>query len=573
VSATTEASAGVSDPRLASLLEEHWALQMARSPFWATRLGDRRFNDRLGSVSATTRERQLREDEDLLARAGALALTGRDEVLRQVFVASLQAEVSVQACDFETWSFSPNRNPLGFFLSVAELHPVQTPEDGDDLVARYRAMPAYLDEVVANLRLGAAAGRHNSSTATRLALEMVDGVLERPFDEWPLLEPARAPHDDWPEDRLEAYRTALVEAVETGVRPAIAAWRQVLTDEILPHARGDVRPGLASLPAGEACYAALVSRFTTLPDRDAAFIHAQGLAQLDSVHDELRALGGAALGATEPQEIFARLRTDPALRFETAEQVEQKARSALARAQQAVGPAFGRLPQADCVVKRIPDYQAPYTTIAYYRQPVPGGAAPGAYYVNVYAPETRPRHEAEVLAYHEAVPGHHLQIAIAQELPDAPAFLRHAGMTAFVEGWALYSERLADELGLYGTDLDRLGMLSYDAWRSARLVVDTGLHALGWSRQQAIDFMLANTPLAENNIVNEVDRYITWPGQALAYKTGQLEILRLRAEAESRLQDRFVLADFHDVVLGTGAVTLPVLEDQVQGWIQQVEGR
>src|SRR5436309_3259939 len=197
----------------------------------------------------------------------------------------------------------------------------------------------------------------------------------------------------------------------------------------------------------------------------------------------------------------------------------------------------------------------------------PNCTRPGRYYINTHAPETRPRYEAEVLAYHESIPGHHLQIAIAQGLEGLPAFRKHLGVTAFTEGWGLYTERLADEMGLYTADLDRIGVLSYDAWRACRLVVDTGMHAMGWTRKQAIDFMLANTALAENNIVNEVDRYIAWPGQALAYKVGQLEIRRLRADAEKRLGPRFDLRAFHDAVLENGAVSLQTLRTAIDGYI------
>ena len=201
------------------------------------------------------------------------------------------------------------------------------------------------------------------------------------------------------------------------------------------------------------------------------------------------------------------------------------------------------------------------------KSPVVPDEAPGYYYVNSWQPETRPRFEAAVLAFHESIPGHHLQIAIAQELGDLPAFRRHSGFNAYVEGWALYTERLAEEMGLYQDDLDRLGMLSFDTWRASRLVVDTGLHAFGWSRSQSEAFMRLNTPLADNNIVNEVDRYIGWPGQALSYKVGQHEILRLRAEAEASLGDRFSLPGFHDAVLSGGAVSLPVLRRMVAEWV------
>jgi uncharacterized protein (DUF885 family) len=222
---------------------------------------------------------------------------------------------------------------------------------------------------------------------------------------------------------------------------------------------------------------------------------------------------------------------------------------------------------------RIPAHEAPYTTIAYYRQPHYDGSKPGEYFVNTYKPETRPRFELEALTWHESIPGHHLQIALAQELGAMPAFRKLDGSTAYVEGWALYTERLADEMGLYTSDLDRLGKLSYDAWRGSRLVVDTGLHAMGWSRARAEGFMREHTALTEVNISNEVDRYIGWPGQALAYKVGQLEMFKLRAEAERELGAAFDLKAFHQVVLGAGAVTLPVLDERVRGWIAGAKAR
>jgi len=285
------------------------------------------------------------------------------------------------------------------------------------------------------------------------------------------------------------------------------------------------------------------------------------------INRELEDLGEKALGTRDRAAILKRLRTDPDLYFRTRDEVEEKARQALARARRAIPRFFGRLPNAECEVVRIEPHEEKHSTIAYYRWPAADGSRPGRYYINTYAPETRPRYEAEVLAYHESIPGHHLQISIAQELEGLPAFRKHLGVTAFSEGWGLYTERLADEMGLYTADLDRIGVLSYDAWRACRLVVDTGMHAKGWTRKQAIDFMLANTALAENNIVNEVDRYIAWPGQALAYKVGQLEIRRLRTEAEKRLGSRFDLRSFHDIVLGSGAVSLQTLRQLVEQFI------
>jgi uncharacterized protein (DUF885 family) len=283
----------------------------------------------------------------------------------------------------------------------------------------------------------------------------------------------------------------------------------------------------------------------------------------------MEALGAKVLGTSDLKEIHQRLRSDPKLHFQTGDEVKAKAAEALARAKAAIPKWFGILPKADCEVVPMGEHEQKNSTIAYYRQPATDGSRPGRYYINTYAPETRPRYEAEALAWHEAIPGHHLQLAIAQELKGLPEFRKHTGVTAFVEGWGLYTERLGDEMGLYSSDLDRIGILSFDGWRACRLVVDTGMHAKGWSRQQAIDYMIDNTALAQNNIVNEVDRYIAWPGQALAYKLGQLEILRLREEAKKKLGARFDIRKFHDAVLENGAVALEPLRHSVEAYEQR----
>lgn len=269
-------------------------------------------------------------------------------------------------------------------------------------------------------------------------------------------------------------------------------------------------------------------------------------------------------GSRDRKDILKRLRSDPSLYFSSRDEVFEKAEEALAKAKAAIPKWFGRLPQADCEVVLMEEHEEKHSTIAYYRQPAADGSRPGRYYINTSEPNTRPRYEAEALAYHESIPGHHLQIAIAQELEDIPEFRKHSGVTAFVEGWGLYSERLADEMGLYSADLDRIGILSYDSWRACRLVVDTGMHAMGWARDKAINFMFENSGLAKNNIVNEVDRYITWPGQALAYKTGQLEITRLRHISKDHLGERFEIKSFHDAVLRNGAVPLEALRQLIE---------
>jgi uncharacterized protein (DUF885 family) len=298
----------------------------------------------------------------------------------------------------------------------------------------------------------------------------------------------------------------------------------------------------------------------------AATLHETGLREVARVDEQLRDLACGTLGVRELEAALAALRGDPALHFSTSEEVFAKAASSLARAREAAPDWFGRLPLAQCDIVPMAELEEAHAGAAYYRIPANDGSRPGQYVLNTSAPQHRPRYELEALTYHEAIPGHHLQIALGQELDELPLFRRNLGPTAYFEGWGLYAERLADEMGLYSSDLDRIGQLSFDAWRAGRLVVDTGIHAMGWSRSEAIDFMLRHTALAPQSIVDEVDRYIVTPGQALAYKTGQLELLRLRDDTRATMGAAFDLRAFHDTVLAGGALPLPTLRTVVAEW-------
>jgi uncharacterized protein (DUF885 family) len=371
--------------------------------------------------------------------------------------------------------------------------------------------------------------------------------------------------DPWPAGERDRQLQALRDVVATQIRPAFVRLRAFLHDTVLPKARTE-QEGLVGVPGGDACYRAAIMFHVGLP-KTPAELHALGEAEIARTDRELAALGRTVLNTPDLAATIAKLRGDRALYFDSRDELLAAAGRALDRAKAAIPRFFSVLPKTDCVMRETPAYEAPYSTIAYYRQPHYDGTKPGEYFVNTYKPETRPRFELEALTWHESIPGHHLQIALAQELGALPMFRKVEGSTAFIEGWALYTERLAEEMGLYTGDLDRIGKLSYDAWRASRLVVDTGIHALGWTRAQAEAYMRAHTALTEVNISNEVDRYIGWPGQALAYKVGQLEILKLRGEAEGQLGVKFDLKGFHAVVLGAGAVTLPVLGERVRAWV------
>jgi uncharacterized protein (DUF885 family) len=560
------------DPsHLAALAGEYWEGRMQFDPIEATLLGDRRFDDRMPDQSPEALERDVARLEALQRRVAALdggTLAATDRVTWAALRGEIDSDLALRRCRLHEWAVDPRDGPQVLFLSLAHLQTTTTPEQGRALVARWQKVGRDLDGRVANLRRGLAVGKVATRGAVERVIRQLDDLLVTPTAEWVMAEPARTAHPDWPAAELSSFQEGLRQAVEQVVRPGFARYREVLRGEILPRSRPDDAVGLSHVPDGAACYQRLIKVHTSL-DLGADEIHQIGQAEVTRIRAEMTTLGGKLFGTSDLAAVQRRLRTDPELYFRTRDEVEAKAEQALRRAEAAMPRFFGRLPRTPCLVKRVEPFEEKDTTIAYYRQPAVDGSRGGTYYINTYAPTTRPRFEAEVLAFHESVPGHHTQIALALEMTGLPEFRKHLGPTAFVEGWALYTERLADEMGLYSGDLDRLGMLSFDAWRASRLVVDTGIHVKGWSRQQAIRFMMENTALAENNIDNEVDRYIGWPGQALAYKLGQREILRLRAEAETALGSGFSLPGFHDRVLAHGAISLAVLRAQVESWVAE----
>ncbi|HVA87975.1 MAG TPA: DUF885 domain-containing protein [Candidatus Saccharimonadales bacterium] len=552
---------------LAVLADQYWQDHLRQYPIASTALGERRYDGLIDDVSPEARERYSSRLRDLLGRVQALrsrALANgefdeSDRVTIAALADQLGCDLAALDCRLDDWTVDPLEGPQILIFNVESFQDVATVEQGREMVRRWQLMGPYLDQHVANLRRGLADGRVAVRAPVERVIDALNALLAQRDEQWALLNPTRAPHRDWSAADAAAFADGLRDAVGSTIRPALARLRDVLVTEILPHGRTNERPGIGDLPGGADAYRRMIRVHTSL-NLAPETLHQTGLDEVEQINSEIEALGGRVLGVSDRARILARLREDPRLYFRTPEEVSAKARSALARATAAIPHWFGMLPSADCVVVPMGEHETRHGTIAYYRQPAPDGSRPGQYFINTSAPETRPRYEAEALAYHESIPGHHLQIAIAQEL-ELPEFRRHLGVTAFWEGWGLYSERLADEMGLYTGDLDRIGMLSLDAWRACRLVVDTGMHAFGWSRDRAIRFMTENTALAPNNIANEVDRYIVWPGQALAYKTGQLEIARLRRETQDRRGPAFDIRAFHDVVLGDGAVGLEPLRE------------
>jgi len=548
------------------LADDFWDAVLAADPVQGTAVGEDRYGDRLPDITPDGRATAARRFEELRGRLAALppdpAADPEAALTRAALEQGIDAKLTFLAADPQAHTVDAMSGPQTSFLDVPSYQPLRDAADGEAMVSRWRAMGPFVDDKIAALQRGLTEGRAPVAGSVRRVIDQLDALLGRPVGEWTLLSPLEAEHGGWSDAAWRSFEVGLAGAVRDGLRPAFARYRDYLADVALPRSRDEAQVGIDHLPGGAETYARLARVHTTI-DRSPQEIHAIGLGEIARIDAEIAELGGRVLGAADLAATLAALRGDRSIHFGTAEEIVAVAERSLARAQEATPRWFGRQPIARCVVTRMEVHEEEHSTIAYYREPAHDGSRPGRYYINTYLPETRPRYEAEALAFHEAVPGHHLQVAIAQELAHLPAFRRHAETTAYVEGWALYTERLSDEMGLYSGDLDRIGMLSYDAWRASRLVVDTGMHALGWSRDAAIAFMAAHTALATNNIANEVDRYIGWPGQALAYKIGQLEIRALRSEAESALGAGFDIRRFHDAVLGHGPLPLHALRDAV----------
>jgi uncharacterized protein (DUF885 family) len=360
---------------------------------------------------------------------------------------------------------------------------------------------------------------------------------------------------------VDAWRRELRSVIEDDIRPAMAEQRDVIRDVVAPVARPDEHAGLVWLPDGKETYETAIRYYTTT-EKSAQEIHDIGLHQIELLAEEYRTIGKEALGLSDVAEVQAAMRDNPKMHDMDGPTIVANSKSALAKAKAAMGDWFGILPKADCDVEETHS-----GAVAFYFPPARDGSRGGVFFMNTSDPSGWGRHEIEATAYHEGIPGHHLQLAISSELDNVPTFRKLAFIAAYGEGWGLYTERLADEMGLYSSPIDRLGMLQADSMRACRLVVDTGMHALGWSRQKALDYMLANSPMRAGHVAAEIDRYAVTPGQALAYMIGRLEIQRIRADAEKTLGQRFDIKAFHDTVLGSGLMPLPTLDRHVGDWV------
>ncbi len=548
------------------IASDFWDDVLRSSPTTATMLGDRRFDDQLddiGPEATAARLAELKKTLEAVKKTTVDGLEAQQQITHSMLLSEAQSQIDLIETGFYYAACDPNTGLISWLLSYATQTVATTPEQAEMLAERYQQLPRLFDQTAERHRTEFAAGRTATAANISRVLSQIDGYLASSIDEDPFINTAIP--EDW--EGREKWRADLAEMVEQESRPAIAEYRSAVAN-LLPLGRDDDHPGASHVANGEADYERCIQVFTNLSITPQE-LHDFGRDEAEGrLADEFRSLGQSALGTSELKEVLDRLRNDPTLRYDNSQEILDDANAHVARSWAVSMDWFNLKPSANCSVVEVPAALAKDSPPAYYFPPAQDGSRPGTYFINTHDAPNRVRYGAEAVGYHEANPGHHFQLTLAAELPDLPEFRKHALTYPFVEGWGLYSERLAEEMGLYTSDLARLGMVSADAWRACRLVVDTGLHAFGWTRQQAVDYLHEWCAIDEPSVQTEVDRYIGMPGQALAYKAGQREIFRLRALAESTLGDRFDIKAFHDVVLGSGNVTLPVLAKLVEDYLR-----
>ena len=557
---------------LLSLFEAEWDYTMEQNPTWASSLGDRRWNDRWEDATLAAIEQRHRHDQEVLVRLKLIdrrQLPANEQLNYDLF--EKQYETAIEEHQFH-WYLVPLTQSEGIQTAddLATALRFETVKDYEDWIGRLNRFPAYLGQTVELMRQGI----REHVVQPKVTMQRVPAQIDKQIVGDPAASPFFKPFKSFPGKIPQVERQRLTEAakkaISENVIPAYKRFKTFFEKEYLPACFD--RVGAWQVPNGPAMYAFFARKFTTTRMTPQE-IHGIGLREVKRIRGEMQAIVQKIGFKGSLQGFFKFLRNDPQFYCKSPDELLTTYRAIAKRIDPNLVKVFRTLPRMPYGVEPIPDNIAPDTTTAYYRQPAADGSRAGTYFVNLYKPETRPKWEMMALSLHESVPGHHLQIALAYERGDLPKFRRYGEYTAFVEGWGLYAESLGEDMGLYDDPLSKFGQLTYEMWRAVRLVVDTGIHAMQWDRQKAIDYFLENAAKTELDVTNEVDRYISWPGQALAYKIGELKIKELRARARESLGEKFDLREFHDVVLKSGAVPLDILERNVDEWIIAVKLR
>ena len=553
---------------LHALFDADYQRELREDPLGASYLGEVRYNDRLPDLSPAAlaaQQQAVRASRATLLGIDRKTLSTADQLNYDIYLRELDEKIAGFRFHDEQMPVAHNGGVHNLADNVLQLLQFEHEKDYSNWLARLQAYGKYTDQTIALMRQGMASGwLPPKATMQRVPAQIAAQRVSNPEDS-SYYAPFKTMPAELPAAEQQRLREAGRAAVADVVLPALQRFQTFFNDEYLPVCRDSVAAG--ALPDGKAYYDYLASVYTTT-SLSAAQIHDIGVGEVARLHGEMEKIRAEVGFQGDLPAFFSYLRSDPKFHYNDGAQLLTAYRALAKRVDPELTKVFGKLPRAPYGVVPIPDNLAPDTTTAYYSDGSADGRRPGSYYVNLYKPETRLIWEMVPLTLHESVPGHHLQLSLANEMPEQPMFRRHANFTAFIEGWGLYAEQLGYDMGLYADPYDRMGQKTYEMWRAVRLVVDTGMHAQGWTRQQAIDYFKANAPKSELDITNEVDRYISTPGQALAYKIGQLKFSELRAKAHDRLGARFDVRAFHDELLGAGALPLSVVEKRMNAWLE-----
>jgi uncharacterized protein (DUF885 family) len=572
--AVVPANASLADRRKAlnSLFAEIWEDRLSHSPEFASSIGDKRYNDQLTDYSVGAYNEELARGRDYIVRLSSIDTTGMDDqdaLSRDLMVRDL-VEQQEQA-EFKPWEMPVDQfNGLQTELpQLVTLISFDTVKDYDDYTARLAKIPTAFDQISANMNAGVEDGRVPPKYLLEKVLVQVNAIATAKPEDTPFAQPLKKFPAGISADDQTRIKAAVIDAIQKQVLPAYSQFARFLKATYIPAGRTD--PGIWSIPGGDKYYAFLIRQSTTT-NLTAAAIHQIGVDEVKRNEAEMLVIA-QKLGFKDVAALRASLAENPKLHAQSTDELIGLYSHYIDQMRPKLPQLFGRLPKAPLEVEPVPEYMQQDQTQAYYVQGSPDGKRPGVVYVNFYKFKDRLTTNVESISYHEGIPGHHLQISIAQELTGLPEFRKYLGYTAYTEGWALYSERLGKDVGFYQDPWSDYGRLEADNWRAIRLVVDTGVHSMHWSRQQMLDYFREHSSMDDTNIQAEVDRYIAWPAQALGYKIGQLKILELRAKAQQALGPKFDIKAFHDEIIDSGALPLDVLEKRVDSWIEQEKAR
>jgi len=552
---------------LHELFTTEWDYEMQQHPEEASNLGDRRWNDRWTDESLDAHAKRYQHNQEVLVRLRKIdrgALSSAEQLNYDLF--QKRYEDRVEGYKFH-WFLLPlnQREGIQTIDDLADAFRFETVKDYEDWVARLHAFPVLMDQTIEVMRQGIRERMVHPKVIMQRIPAQIDKQLVSDPSQSGFYKPFLHMSKNISAADQQRLQAAAKQEITQRVVPAYQKFKQFFVSEYLPAGYDQV--GAWQLPHGDELYGYDVRHYTTT-NQTPEQVHQTGLREVARINNEMQRVMEQAGFKGSREEFFKFLRTDPQFFYKTPDELFEAYKATAKTVDPNLVKVFRTLPRQPYGVEAIPASFAPDTTTAYYRAGAPDGSRAGTYFVNLYKPDTRPKWEMMALTLHESVPGHHLQIARAQEMGEMPMFRRTGGYTAFVEGWGLYAESLGDDMGLYADPYSKFGQLTYEMWRAVRLVVDTGIHAKHWTREQAIQYFKENAPKHELDIVNEIDRYIAWPGQALAYKTGELKIKELRAHARQELGDKFDIKEFHDVVLGSGSLPLDILERNVSDWIR-----